>query len=135
MTVLIIEQISAREAAEISHMCFLNPLPMQAFAFIGFWLYRLNAMFLRQNSITSYYAPITVCTRRYVRLQFTLIQLYVKARMIQDSQNVFPVASWSTNISSPSKPLYHIRRQVTTRTICHKNWIYEVKRLSMVYFK
>ena len=36
MTRLIIEQISAREAREISHMCFLNILPMQAFAFIGF---------------------------------------------------------------------------------------------------
>ena len=39
MTRLIIEQISAREAGEISHMCFLKLLPMQAFAFIGFWLY------------------------------------------------------------------------------------------------
>ena len=38
MPVLIIEQISAREAGEISHMCFLNLLPMQAFAFIGFCL-------------------------------------------------------------------------------------------------
>ena len=47
MTRLIIEQTSAREAGEISHMCFLNILPMQAFAFIGFWYHKLRKTFFK----------------------------------------------------------------------------------------
>ena len=71
MTVMIIEQISAREAGEISHMCFLNLLPMQAFAFIGFWYLVLNpeAFALESSTLTigHHKHPYSLVSKTYVK--------------------------------------------------------------------